>query len=877
MPNYRFLLVLSVAVACSSLSPGQELTVRRGINVSFSAINAAQLSVNRGRLVWRETDPLSSNYDLKYFSGVETFLLDSNLVGVSAAIDGDHVVWNTSSELVKLFNTRSWDTSWLGSSYNPDGLQPVAVANGVVGYARRRSGTGTQIVVHRIAGSADTVFDEGAWNTEPSLHHGQLAWVVSASESLAAASDIMFYNGVISKNLSFNTNERNRHPLLRDGQVLWLEMTPAAAFVKLFTGDSVVVIAQPSASSEIITGYDLSDGIAVAGLCDTLTNQSRIITYDTETMLGAVTNDSDRISAPHIDNGIVVWQSGTGPGKVVKMMPVAPGTVSTLAAGENPVIDDDVLAWTLGDAVELNVPLTYEQMTTDLQNGWEQSRFKPIDNGNLMWQDFTNSVHGRLYYSDGTSVTQLTDSSSNRDFIMLNDGHAIWREEADTLWLYDGSGPAKKLIDTIQVENMVISGDFIGFNGFGLHVGNNINQAWIYDIVNGLLRQLTYDDTSTSNNAFLQCDGNAAIWARDSSEHRMIMWYDGNAVRRLSVSDTLGFMYSYRNGIIVWSENVSGVEQIMMYDVGAGVKTQLTAGTGPSTKPLTDGFRVVWHSDLLTNPTIYYHDIATAATARVAHAALPTFRWPWMSNGKIVFAINGDIFTYDGIAVSQMTASGLFPPKKEPYIDREIVVWNATDPSNPSTEPRGNIFKGKLHAHPGFDVDRPYGLAPLTVSFFNNSWQGSQTYHWDFGDGSSGVDANPTHTYVAPGTYSVTLTTVGPTGAFSEKKIKLVRTVSSTAVDGKGTSSPSSFALFQNYPNPFNPTTRIRYYLPTRSHVAIRVYNTYGQEIETVLSAIQDAGERSVGWNAGDRPSGVYYVEMTAGTFFDVKKMVVVK
>jgi Zn-dependent metalloprotease len=50
--------------------------------------------------------------------------------------------------------------------------------------------------------------------------------------------------------------------------------------------------------------------------------------------------------------------------------------------------------------------------------------------------------------------------------------------------------------------------------------------------------------------------------------------------------------------------------------------------------------------------------------------------------------------------------------------------------------------------------------APANVSFVNNSWNGT-TYQWDFGDGNNSTAANPTHTYLLPGTYNVTLITTG--------------------------------------------------------------------------------------------------------------------
>jgi len=88
---------------------------------------------------------------------------------------------------------------------------------------------------------------------------------------------------------------------------------------------------------------------------------------------------------------------------------------------------------------------------------------------------------------------------------------------------------------------------------------------------------------------------------------------------------------------------------------------------------------------------------------------------------------------------------------------------------------------------------------------------------------------------------------------------------------------PSTFALEQNYPNPFNPVTMIRYQLPEDCRVTLKVYNTLGGEVAILVNAIQTAGYRSVEFDARNLASGVYIYKFTAGTFSQVRKMVVLK
>ena len=88
---------------------------------------------------------------------------------------------------------------------------------------------------------------------------------------------------------------------------------------------------------------------------------------------------------------------------------------------------------------------------------------------------------------------------------------------------------------------------------------------------------------------------------------------------------------------------------------------------------------------------------------------------------------------------------------------------------------------------------------------------------------------------------------------------------------------PTSFALEQNYPNPFNPTTIINYALPEQAFVRLTIYNTLGQQVATLVNEMQDAGNKIVEFDANNFPSGMYFYKITAGTFNDIKKMILLK
>ena len=68
---------------------------------------------------------------------------------------------------------------------------------------------------------------------------------------------------------------------------------------------------------------------------------------------------------------------------------------------------------------------------------------------------------------------------------------------------------------------------------------------------------------------------------------------------------------------------------------------------------------------------------------------------------------------------------------------------------------------------PAFTIDTLQGDYPLTVTFEDQSTGPISLWAWDFGDGESSNEQNPSHTYTEAGTYSITLTVIGPGGTES--------------------------------------------------------------------------------------------------------------
>lgn len=89
--------------------------------------------------------------------------------------------------------------------------------------------------------------------------------------------------------------------------------------------------------------------------------------------------------------------------------------------------------------------------------------------------------------------------------------------------------------------------------------------------------------------------------------------------------------------------------------------------------------------------------------------------------------------------------------------------------------------------------------------------------------------------------------------------------------------TPDKFSLLQNFPNPFNPVTTFTYELPEESYVTVSVFDISGRLVETLINQNQNAGHYDIQWNASSHPSGVYFYQIMAGNFQQVKKCLLVK
>jgi hypothetical protein len=101
-------------------------------------------------------------------------------------------------------------------------------------------------------------------------------------------------------------------------------------------------------------------------------------------------------------------------------------------------------------------------------------------------------------------------------------------------------------------------------------------------------------------------------------------------------------------------------------------------------------------------------------------------------------------------------------------------------------------------------------------------------------------------------------------------------------VTGEDATVPDATFLAQNFPNPFNPATTVCFGVKKRGHVSLRIYDTAGRLVVTLIDQEKPAGRYEVVWSGSDGAdntvaSGIYFYQLTTGDFVQTKKMVLLR
>ncbi len=127
------------------------------------------------------------------------------------------------------------------------------------------------------------------------------------------------------------------------------------------------------------------------------------------------------------------------------------------------------------------------------------------------------------------------------------------------------------------------------------------------------------------------------------------------------------------------------------------------------------------------------------------------------------------------------------------------------------------------------------------------------------------------------GLYAAELTQDGTIWVIGNKQSIWKTESGTTDIKTERYETPKDYSLLQNYPNPFNPSTIIEFSLPGNSIVTLKIYNSLGEEVAELVNGELQAGYHSVNFNASNISSGIYFYRISAGSFVQTKKMILIK
>jgi hypothetical protein len=85
------------------------------------------------------------------------------------------------------------------------------------------------------------------------------------------------------------------------------------------------------------------------------------------------------------------------------------------------------------------------------------------------------------------------------------------------------------------------------------------------------------------------------------------------------------------------------------------------------------------------------------------------------------------------------------------------------------------------------------------------------------------------------------------------------------------------YSLSQPYPNPFSSATTIKYKVTKPGFVSLKVFDSMGTEVASLVNEHKPKGDYSIGWNATGLAEGIYFCRLQSGTFSETKKLVLQK
>ncbi|HQK56131.1 MAG TPA: PKD domain-containing protein [Methanolinea sp.] len=363
-------------------------------------------------------------------------------------------------------------------------------------------------------------------------------------------------------------------------------------------------------------------------------------------------------------------------------------------------------------------------------NAWDQD----LGEGTIVWSDNRNGSFDiyLFYISNHTEILLSSDTAdTDESNPKISGNYVVWQSVnpetyMNDIYLYSLLSGTTTLItpgtEYLEEKNPAIDGDYIVFQGMN-------PETWFYDI---FIYNISSGDTLLLTPGTDECDEE-----EPAINDGKVVWIG---------QDPDDFSYA-----------------LYLYDINTGITRILKRENGETKPSLPAIFqeRIVWQQP---DPDTGYFDIYMSTLGIDAPPLIANFTNDLFIGG-VPLQVNFTDLSQgepsgwhwdfgDGTTSREQNPSHIYTMPG--VYDVSLIVhtpYQRSGVRNPAC-----IYAGTPPT-PDFSFDRADGLAPLTVHFTDESTGSPETYLWDFGDGSTSDEKDPSHTYLFPGTYRVSLTT----------------------------------------------------------------------------------------------------------------------
>lgn len=456
--------------------------------------------------------------------------------------------------------------------------------------------------------------------------------------------------------------------------------------------------------------------------------------------------------------------------------------------------------------------------------------------------DYTGSIY-RVYMAYADGATRV----DNNHIQGMNDGYGIYMSDCDAISSNRG----------------------YVYNNF-IHVGDTASTNISY----GLFLTACSNQVITNNSVNIESNGTSSrvIYATGGNQ---------NYVRNNIFSNTgPGYGMQYNGGITNSDNNDIYVPNGIPFYFGGDVADINTWQSLTSFD---------FASDTLDPMFTSQEDLHTCQDMSIDGGAVPVGLVMYDIDGQIRELTTPDIGADEFLGLANLafaddtlwkcTTDALVLGGWEPSDDAISYLWNTTE-ATPTVSVTGPGTYSVLvttacgTANPSTIVlDIPDAVADfttihllMTVALTSTSTGTIDSYLWDFGDGITSTDMNPTHLYADTGVYVVTLTVTGPCGSDV-----MTESIWSNTI---GIEDLAIFKSLDVYPNPNNGNFTVELNIEEGAEVLLKLTDIKGGLIWTSNAGIVN-GSYTENVQVSNQPKGMYFLSVTVGENTVVRKLII--